>query len=272
MFNRIPDRLRGEYARVKDDTPDKNRFIGDWANAEGKDRNAEGVFVLISKEGGFVRVIADQQTDAGRGFGDAKLEKVRSIFITGFRAASDLDGDKATSRRDETLLEATNYVIDELKETVPSSAGKNRVTSSDSGNEAGGGRSIMGWVCIGLCVVVVVWVIIGLFRAMSGSGGMGGGGMGGGGGFFPSMMGGMFGAMAGMYLYDQFTGHDSASDSTSSDGDTGDDGNYDDGAGDFDRGGDSGSADDGGGDFGGGDWGGGGGDDFGGGDFGGGDW
>ena len=266
VMSRIPDRIRGEYARVKDNVSDTNRFVGEWANQEFKDRKLEGILVLISKEGGFVRVIADRSTDAGRDFGDMKLQKLRDLFYVGFRDASAVEAEAATQRRDKTLLDATHYVIDELRDTVPSTQANNRVTSSNSENDVGGGRSLMGWVCIGLCIAVVVWVVIGLFRAMSGAGGgYGGGGMGGGGGFLPSLMGGMFGAMAGMYLYDQFTGHDSAGDQMSSD-DGMNDGGYDDGAGDIDGGGDSGSYDDGGGDFGGGDWGGGGGD------FGGGDW
>ena len=263
VFDRFPDRIRGEYERVKDDKAARQKLLGTWAREEAKLHDATGVFLLISLEKGGVRAINDRQTDVDRNFTDTNLDELELIISTGFGAAAKLKDNAKIEKRDETLLKATQYVIDKLKDTtVP--AGKNRVTSNRS-EDVGGGRSIMGWVCIGICILVVVWVIIGLIRAMSGAGGgYGGGGMGGG-GFFPSLMGGMFGAMAGMYLYDQFTGHDSASDNMSDDGGMDDGGYADDGAGDFDRGGD------GGGDFGGGDWGGGG-DDFGGGDFGGGDW
>ena len=50
-------------------------------------------------------------------------------------------------------------------------------------NEAPGGMSIGGWICLGLCVLLGVWLVIGLIRAFTGGGGgYGGGGYGGGGG------------------------------------------------------------------------------------------
>ena len=68
-----------------------------------------------------------------------------------------------------------------------------------------------GWICLGLCVLLGVWLVIGIIRAFTGGGGGGGGyggGGGGGGGFGSSLMGGLFGAMAGMWLYNSmFGGH-----------------------------------------------------------------
>ena len=117
-------------------------------------------------------------------------------------------------------------------------------------------------------------IVRSLFRALSGGGGAPVGGMGqpygygggGGGGFLQNMMGSMFGAAAGMWMYDQFFGsHSSAAtfnpqsmDSQSQDGGfSGTDTDYTSSGGDF--GGDSGSSF-GGDSGGGGDFGGGGGD------------
>jgi uncharacterized protein len=83
-----------------------------------------------------------------------------------------------------------------------------------------------------LLIGLGIWLVVGLMRAMSGAGG--------GGGFFPSLLGGLFGGMAGMWMYDSFF---------RGGGSSGGDG-YDGGA--------SGGGDWGGGDSGGGDWGGGG--------------
>ena len=95
-------------------------------------------------------------------------------------------------------------------------------------------------------------------------------GAGGGGGFFSSLIGGMFGAAAGMWMYNQFLGSDSHASTMSDNAGNGDSGisgqdtDYSSSGSDF--GGDSGSGDSGG--FGGGDSGGfGGGDSGGGGDF-----
>jgi hypothetical protein len=137
-------------------------------------------------------------------------------------------------------------------------------------------------------IVIVVLLVVRLLGAMAGrgQGGMAGGGMrpgmgggygapgyggGGGGGFFSSMMGGIGGAMAGNWLYDQFRGgrHGGGYDSGNAGGAADDAGAANDpgwtetGGGDFGGGGDAGGG-------GGGDWGGGGGGDWGGG--GGGDW
>jgi len=93
-----------------------------------------------------------------------------------------------------------------------------------------------------LLVGLGIWLIVGVIRGLSGAGT--------GGGFFPSMLGGLFGGMAGMWMYDSFF--------RGGGGFSGGDG-YD--------GGTSGGGDWGGGDSGGGDWGGGGGDYGAGGDF-----
>ena len=138
-------------------------------------------------------------------------------------------------------MAATNDVIAQLKNTsaVPSRgerAGPPRPTPTA---KKGGGTNIMSYVCIGLAVLLGIWLVVGLIRAFTGGGGvrrrvrrwrLGGGG----GGFFPSLMGGLFGAAAGMYLYDSFMGgHSSASASDATGGDTGDAG--DTGAGELRR-------------------------------------
>jgi hypothetical protein len=61
----------------------------------------------------------------------------------------------------------------------------------------------MKYVIIGLVVLLVLWLLIAIIRAMSGAG-RPSDGKGGGGGFFPSLLGGLFGASAGMWLYDNF--------------------------------------------------------------------
>src|SRR5262249_15110840 len=85
--------------------------------------------------------------------------------------------------------------------------------------EHGMNNSWVGWVCMIVAVLVVVWVIFAIIRAIIGmfSGGYGGygggpgygGGYGyGGGGFFTGMLGGLFGSMAGMWIYNNmFGGH-----------------------------------------------------------------
>lgn len=252
-------------------------FFRDWARELARAERERGVFTLVYLQGDkyFVDVVADRESDVHRNFTDQDARDVRDALIDGFRKTKET-GDKAA--RDAALLAATNVVINQLKDTSAPEAGTaSRTHSSDADTKRGGGTNIMGYVCIGLAVLLGVWLVVGLIRAFTGGGGggYGGGGYGGGGGgFFPSLMGGLFGAAAGMYLYDSFMGgHSSAAASDAAAGDAGDMGGAEDsGAGDFDAGAEAGGGDfgDAGGDFGGGDLGGG--DVGGGGDFGGGDW
>jgi uncharacterized protein len=281
----VPAGKKADFEAAKKDQKLAGPFFRDWARELARAEREQGVFTLVYFQGDkyFVDVVSDRQSDVYRHFTDEDARKVRDALIGGFRKAKE-SGDKAA--RDAALLAATDVVIDQLKNTSAPEAGTaSRTNSSDSGAKKGGGTNIMGYVCIGLAVLLGVWLVIGLIRAFTGGGGgYGGGGYGGGGGFggggfFPSLMGGLFGAAAGMYLYDSFMGgHNSASASDAAAGDTGDAGGAEDtGAGDFDGGAEAGGGDfgdtggDAGGDYGGGDFGGGGGD-YGGGDFGGGDW
>ena len=293
----VPASLKADLqaAMDKKDRPAANRVFTDWAHDLAKSERERGVFVLAYLQGEqhWVHVSVDKQTDVSRHFTDADAKKVSDLLVDGFKKAKGKPAEEAKATRDVALLAATNDVIAELKNTsAPEPTGHTRTnTNTDKSSGGGmGGLSIGGWICLLLVVGLGIWLVIGLIRAFSGMGGGGygyGGGYGGGGGFMSSFLGGMFGAAAGMWLYDSFTGGHHYNDVSASDagggGDYGDTG----GAGDFDNGADAGGGDFGGGDdagggdfgdAGGGDFGGGGGDfgggDFGGGggDFGGGDW
>jgi hypothetical protein len=252
----------------------KARFFNEWAKQRAGDDKAKGVYVLICRSPGYVEVIASNTT-RDRGFSSEDKNVVRDTFINAFKDATKAKKDgkpdaEIVKIRDDALVSAVSFVANDLQDThAPSVAS----TKSDQDKTA---RSVGGWICLGLCILLGVWLVIGIIRALTAPpGGYGGGGYGGGGGGFgSSLLGGLFGAMAGMWLYNSMFGghHDmGGSDAYAGDGggdmgggddgdfsgDSGSGGSYDDGGGDW--GGDTG----GGGDFGGGgDWGGGG--DFGG--------
>jgi hypothetical protein len=287
---KIPDAKKGEY---KDDA--KAAFFRKWAEESAKGDRAHGVYILICRSPGYVEVIADKPT-RDRGFSNENERKLRDIFLGAFKdskAAKEAgkSDEEQVRIRDEALLGAVGYITTDLKDTsvVVPTTGKGRTTSTTPANT--GGRSVMGWIWIGLGVLLVVWLVVGIIRMFTspagyyGGGGYGGGGYGGGGGgFFSGLVGGMFGAMAGMWMYNNmFGGHSYGNDAYANDygnsgtegtapgdgdfsGDTGAGGSYDDGGtgggGDYGGGGDFGGGGDygGGGDFGGG----GGGGDFGG--------
>lgn len=289
----IPKNLQDKYKELG-----KGRFFVDWAEKRAADEGVKGIYVLICKEPAHLQVTVNKLRPA-TAFTRENGQKLSRIMLEKFAER------KTDKRFDAGLLAGVDFVQSTLRANLPpQSAGKQEgrstVGSSNQpqGHGPGMGGSIMGWVCIGVVILLAVWLVLGLVRALSGGGGgygprgygPGGYGAGGGGGFLNSLLGGMFGAAAGMWMYDHFFGGHSGAgwgsqahggDYSAAAGNVGGDevsgGDY--GGGDFsgddaaggDAGGDFGGGDfgdgDAGGDFGGGDFGGG---DFGGGDFGGG--
>jgi hypothetical protein len=271
-FKVVPEAKKAEFEAASKDGPARRAFFEAWADELGRSDGGNPVVALIYREEKkfFTAVASDRATarDNGRKFSDKKADHVKSVFNTALDAV--LKGANLHTKLDGALQDATTLVIEDLRNT--SAPGANHSTKA-SHTETGSKGNIMSYICIGVCVLAGVWLVIGLIRAFTGGGGGGGMGGGGGGGFMSSMMGGLFGSMAGMWMYNNFFGGGMGS-LGATDSMTGDAGTTDTGAGDYDGGA---SAADGGGDWGdsgGGDVGGGGdwGDSGGGGDFGGGDW
>lgn len=258
LYKQVPD-----GKTVPADEAGKARFFKNWATERATADKAKGIYVLVCRSPGYIEVIADKTTRT-RGLSNENERQLRDTLLSAFRSARDKTESEQFKLRDDALVAAVGFIVSDLKDThVPASAAKGKSEAKKSG-----GMGIGGWVCLGICVLLGVWLVIGLIRAFTGGGGGGGVG-GGGGGFGSSLLGGLFGAMAGMWIYNSMFGHGGmfggGSDAYAADGSGGDAGT----SGDGDFSGDTGSGgsfDDGGG---GGDWGGGG--DFGGGDFGGGD-
>ena len=299
------DRLVREYTvpiRVETMESLNGSNIDDVLKQHAKAVDAHGLYILIAKK--------ERKTEVGESLSYAKyLTRPRTLAIREAInrefAKKDFDAGllKGIDKMDSTLSEARAEAGGSLRPTAP--AGRRAQAPAPVGRAVPGRPSSFGGmgmllsIGLGLLAVFIVIRLLGaLFsrgqggyagnqRAM-GPGGMGGGpgygpgyggGGGGGGGFMSSMFGGIGGALAGNWLYDQFSGrhHDSSVGQS----------NYDPGVGaseapandDFttpgdgggDWGGGGGDAAGGGGDWGGGDaggggdWGGGGGGDWGGG-------
>jgi uncharacterized protein len=260
-YAEVPADKMAQAVAAQSDRNKWHQFLESWAKERAAGDKAKGIYILVvRKPVGGVAVISDRQT-SDRGFTNADADRVRETLIAAFREANKEDSvEKKQEVRSGGLTAAMDEIVSDLRDTTVATG----ATHSTRNDARGGGMSVGGWVCLGLFVLLGVWLVIGLIRAFSGGGGMGGMG---GGGFGSSLLGGLFGAMAGMWLYNSFFGGGGmfgggsdayAGDAGASDADTG--------AGDWEGGSASaGGYDDAGG--GGGDWGGGG--DFGGGDFGG---
>ena len=244
--------------------------VKQMARVHAQRSGTDGVYVLIAKDEHKIDVISSKAYQSS--MDGNRLRTVQTAFEAGLRSgdfdAALLSGIKAidsevSSARSEhgTLRQGTGAVV----------ARNGRVARP--GNR-GGGFGIGSLLGIGLFVLGVLFVMR-LIGSLFGGGmqrgygpgrmgapGYGAPGMGGGGGFMSSMFGGIGGALAGNWLYDQFSGRHQGGNYTdsSSYGDSADAGNA---APDWSSGGDAGGGDWGGG-GGGGDWGGGGGGDDGG--------
>jgi uncharacterized membrane protein YeaQ/YmgE (transglycosylase-associated protein family) len=258
----------------------------------------EGIYYLISKSDHLNSNVLVRKRFASL-FPKEKRESIGRAFIDGFKK-KDFDGGlKQGVQAIEQALEGVT--VGQRAAHVPGVVARPLHQPAAIG-KARGGQSTMGTfmlIILGIFgVLLVLRLLGGLFGRSGGAGypnqmggmgmprpGMGGGpgyyGGGGGGGFFSGMLGGLGGALAGNWLYDQFSGRhggmNSADAMSSTDYATDPGGDAIVGADDNVGGGtswdDGGAADTGGGDWGGGgggDWGGGGGDWGGGG--GGGDW
>jgi uncharacterized protein len=248
-FKVVPAERLSDY----NSATDKNKYVLEWAKANATGDKAKGPYVLIVlNPSGHTQVVLDAGSRS-RGHGDAEQLAIARIFDTAMKEAAGKPPADAEVIRDKALLDATDYVRQNVAGTKPGSAAAKESPSGDQSRDTEPAGSFWsstgGWICIGLCVLLGVWLIVGLIRAFTAPPGAYGGG-----GFGTALLGGLFGAMAGMWLYNSFF---SGSEASAADAGAG---ASDAGAG----GGDTGGATDTGGDYGGG------GDDLGG-DYGGGD-
>jgi uncharacterized protein len=281
---------RFDAAKGKQDAEGGLAVLGEWLGEESLKVGKKGLAVLVYAEGKavLVRVKADPTSEAAGRLTAADTRTLVGQLVADFKAGN----------RDLALYQAVGFVVDKLKTAPPAAAESNPAPAAadnkPAAKAADGGYNVGGIICVALVAMLGLWLVFGLVRAFTRPhtpppgygqgaygqpGGYGPGGYGGGGGGFMSgLMGGLFGAVAGNYLYNSFLGGSSLG-ATDLGGATGAEGGLADaGAGDGNYGGDyGGGTDAGGGDFGGGYGDAGGGDfgggygDAGGGDFGGGD-
>lgn len=235
-----------------------------WALKQAKQKGVNGVYVLLSKEPAHLESIVGNDTQK-LAFTLKDRDALVTLMLAKLRA----------HQNDDALRDGVNFVSATMKShTVGHTRTGTALAPAITHAAQSSPGSSTGWILQVVIVGLVVWLIIGVVRAIFGRMGAGAGagagqmGGGGGGGFLSSLVGGMFGAAAGMWMYDQFFSNHGSNSAYGSDrndvsggdsGFTGQDSDYNSSGGDF-GGSDSGSS--------GGDWGGGG--DSGGGDSGGG--
>jgi uncharacterized protein len=280
---------KGKRQEATSHDPDvKARYFADWAEERARDAGVNGIYVLITRDPAHVEVVVGNHTREV--FPKSDRHELTQILLSHFRK----------KEYDEGLLKAVRFVHSTLKAepkqggaAAPVGPGRSSLPHQPPGADGSTGGGLGRYLGLGLVVLLGVWLLSAVVRALTRAGaprapggyggpfgptagpggpaGYGYGPAGGGGGLFTSLVGGLFGAAAGSWLYDRFSSGQShpadpfraaTPESTSQDTDYtaegGDFGSSDssDGAegGDFDAS-DSFDGDDGGGDVGGGDFG-----------------
>ena len=193
--------------------------IGEVTTRHARQSAAKGMYVLIAK-------------DDHKAF--AEVEKSYRSALTRDRLNAVVDAfDEQFKKKefDAGLLRGVAKIESTVAEARPAANARRAAQAPVAGRPASGGLSM--WLTIGLgilALLIVIRILGALFSGgnrgyagqnrMMGPGGMGGGpgygqpgyGGGGGGGFMSSMFGGIGGALAGNWLYDQFSGrhHDTS--------------------------------------------------------------
>jgi len=270
-------------AVAKMDAKERDAFFSKWVHERAETTKSRGILVLICREPSHFNVWAGTPLQQA-GFGASQAKVVRETMQARLKAK---EFDKALTETIAQLSKTfdglshskasattapTGHPSKHIGQTGPTPSNHAPVHSAPIHTPQQSGWTgvivVMMFVIGGIFVVSLIGRLFGGGRGY-GSGGYGsaGPGYGGGGGFMSGLLGGVFGAVAGNWMYDQFSGHRAFGGESHSTGDT---------LGSSDSSGNSGidsgtdTSDNGfsgGTDFGGGDFGGG---DSGGGDFGGG--
>lgn len=173
-----------------------------YAENKAKSMRVNGIYVLITKKEKRIEIKVGNKTR--QVFGSSESANLKSKLVDEFKTKNFDSGlDRAVDYYASTLMAAGS----------PNSRKSNNQYSNSSPavKNDEGGFSLMTIIIIAIVGFILYRVISSLLGRGGGySPGYGGGGFGGGGGmgFMGSLMTGIFGAMAGNWLYDKFTGSD----------------------------------------------------------------
>lgn len=252
-FAAIPDSVKKDVNL--EDKASANRLFEQWSAQQARQLNVNGIYVLLTREPAHLQIVVGNETQK-QAFTLADRSALVSKMLERLRRKENdlalLDGIQFV----QTTLRAHLPARGPARTSVTAPVAAPRVAEADTPPA----RPWL-WILLALVGIGVILFIMGLFKAMTRGNATAGATppvLGGGGGFFSSLLGGMFGAAAGMWLYNQFTGnHNTAwgadrsdlqgddsfsrrdTDYSSSGGDFGDSS----GGGDFSGGGDSGGGD-----------------------------
>src|SRR5437879_3116913 len=149
-YAKIPDAKKGAYSEAN-----KDKFFKDWAKELATGDKARGIYVLVCRSPGYVEIIADKET-RDRGFSHDNEVKLKDILLKAFREAKDKSEAEQHQIRDNALKAAVDYVISDLKDSTVATP----VNATSQNTKGSTGMSIGGWICIGLVVLLGIWLVV----------------------------------------------------------------------------------------------------------------
>ena len=199
-FQEVPEDIKKEV-----DLRDKaamSRMFEHWTVSEAKLQKVNGVFILLTKEPAHLQIVVGNDTQK-KAFTIQDRNNLTNLML----------GKLRNEQNDDALLAGVNFVMTTMGNHAVPPSRTNNVPSSASPTVKNGqseSASFWSWIVVAVVGLGALWLIVGVLRSfMGGRNAASGAGMApgfGGGGMFGSLLGGMFGAAAGMWLYDQFSG------------------------------------------------------------------
>ena len=200
-FTAIPEELKKGVDLT--DKPSSKKMYEQWAMRESKKQKVNGIYVLLSTEPSHLEIVVGNDTEK-KAFTLKDRDSLASLMLRKLRE----------KQNDEALLECVKYVSTTMASHAISNSRVNNVATPSPSSSAKAPETQQatpwGWIITAVLGIGIVWLLVGLLRSfLGGRGTASAPGMmptPGGGGMFGSLLGGMFGAAAGMWLYDQFSG------------------------------------------------------------------
>jgi uncharacterized protein len=114
-FPSIPPSRLEAYKKVAKEEDARNRFFNEWARAQFKEAEVNGVYILICKSPGRIQVEDGNFTDK-KLFTPANRKRLEEILLTKFRDAAKAPGEAEQRKlHDEALIEACEYVLKSMR-------------------------------------------------------------------------------------------------------------------------------------------------------------
>ncbi len=203
---RVPPDMQTKYKALG-----KRKFFAHWAIKRAEDSGCKGIYILLCKSPGHLQIEVGRSTRQ-RGFTlpdrDRLVQQMSPLLVKKNQMHNDaalmlaVDTIESTLRAKLGRQEIDNKKLEDdlnaldLLEPEPDTP---EPLPPANPPEPAEGDLLWTWILVGAGVVVVLWLLSAVFRAIAV------GGTSGGGGFFSALLAAMFGRAAGSSLYNTFS-------------------------------------------------------------------